>query len=318
MAATMDLAVASITDIAVGIRGIRLAHPDGSALPTVVPGAHVDLHLGNGLMRSYSLCHEPGAATWLVAVKREPASRGGSAFLHDVLKPGDRLKVGSPRNVLNPAAGNGSHLLLAGGIGITPLIAIARYLESSGAVWALHYFARSHAEAAFADNLAAGPLAGRTSFHFGLDPAGVPARLETLLRTPDGRDHLYLCGPTPFMQAVHSAAAGWTSAQIHEEYFVAEPISDTGGDRPFEVALARSGRSIIVPSDRSILETLHANGIEAEHSCEQGICGACMTAVIEGTPDHRDRFLTDDERHSAAWIMPCVSRAAGGRLVLDL
>jgi vanillate O-demethylase ferredoxin subunit len=321
--------VAAKTVLADGICGLELvaaeANSGASPLPAFSAGAHVDLHLGPGLVRPYSLCNDPAEThRYCLGVLREPASRGGSAAVHERLAVGDTLLIGRPRNLFGLAEPlqHGRHLLLAGGIGITPLLAMARTLHRAGADFRLHVAARTRARLAFADDLAGAAWSDRVHIH--LDDGPAPQRLDlaTLLSARRADDHLYLCGPAGMITAARTAAvaAGWPSSHIHIESFgAAVPTADAGTlPGSFELELARSGRVIVVAPDQTALQALHAAGCELPSSCEQGICGTCLTPVLSGIPDHRDQYLEPDEQAANDQFLPCCSRARSARLVVDL
>jgi len=312
----LQVRVAEIRDEAEEIKSFRLV--GDAALPAFTPGAHVDVHVGPGLVRQYSLCNGPEDTDhYLIAVKREPQSRGGSAAMHAHVKTGDTLTISAPRNTFPLAERAERHLLLAGGIGITPLLSMARHLDRDGSEYALHYFTRSKQGTAFQALLDATPYRARTQFHVAMSPATLAMRLPDMLWAPAAGDHLYVCGPVPFMELARASAeaADWPADRLHFEYFGAAPVK---AEAPFEVELARSGRVVAVAGDQTLLQALRSVGIDIESSCEQGTCGTCATMLVEGEPDHRDQFLTDDQKDENMIIMPCVSRAKGRRLVLDL
>jgi vanillate monooxygenase ferredoxin subunit len=318
VATTFTVRVAALRDEARDIRSFVLQTMAGQALPPATPGAHVDVHLAPGLVRQYSLCNGPGdAGHYRIAVKREPASRGGSSRMHE-LRAGDLLTIGAPRNHFALAVGDGPCLLVAGGIGITPLLSMARHLRASGRPFELLYFTRGIADTAFHEELSAPGFAGRVSFHDALEPQAVRAYLRRRLwERPDGAQ-LYLCGPRPFMDLVEDvAAATWPPASVHLEYFAAD-ASATAGGCGFVVRLARSGRELAVGPEQRVIEVLAAAGVAIDTSCEQGVCGTCLTGVLDGTPDHRDVFLTDAEKAAGDTFCPCVSRSHSPALVLDL
>jgi ferredoxin-NADP reductase/nitrite reductase/ring-hydroxylating ferredoxin subunit len=289
----------------------------GTGLPDFEAGAHIDVHLPNGLIRQYSLTNGPGDnAAYVIGVKREPASTGGSSALHDIVREGDVLAISDPHNNFRLARGAKETLLVAGGIGITPLLAMARSLAHSTRNFHLHYFVRSPQHAAFREDLAS--FAGRFTVYEGLEAAATQSRLAALLAArPDG-GHVYVCGPAPMLEAVRSIAeqAGWPEDSVHFEYFKNARTIDSSS--AFEVALARSAMTLRVPGGKTIVEVLRENGVFVPTSCEQGACGTCMTTVLDGVPDHQDVFLSKAEQASGACMMPCVSRAKSARLVLDL
>lgn len=305
---------------AADICSLELVPADGASLPRFEAGAHIDLHLPGGLVRQYSLCNHPAeSAHYQVAVLRDAASRGGSTAVHDRVHAGDVLNISAPKNHFPLAPDAASHLLLAGGIGVTPLLSMAEHLASTGADFELHYCTRSAERTAFRERIAASPYAARVSFHHDDGPVAQRLDIAAQLARPRVGRHLYACGPKGFIDAVLSTARaqGWLEAQLHVEYFGAE-LAPADGDQPFEVVLASSGRVIPVAADRSIVQALAEAGIELPTSCEQGVCGTCLTRVIDGQPDHRDLYLTPEEQAANDQILPCCSRSASARLVLDL
>lgn len=316
---TLAVRVAAIRDEAVDIRSFELVSADGNPLPAYTAGSHIDVQLKPGLTRQYSLCGAPGDfARYLIAVKREADSRGGSAAMH-ALKVGDTLTIGAPRNnfPLFPTASH--HLLIAGGIGVTPFLSMAQELNAAGASFELQYFTRSIEHTAFHERLSGPGLREKVAFHYALDPDRVRAYLRRLLwqRKPDA--HLYLCGPRSFMDLVETvAAATWPPDAVHLEYFAADPSSLSGPRESFEVMVASTGATYSVPAEKSIVQVLAENGIDIPVSCEQGVCGTCLTGVIEGDPDHRDVFLNNDEKNRCDRMLLCVSRARSPRITLDL
>jgi vanillate O-demethylase ferredoxin subunit len=287
-------------------------------LPAFEAGAHIDLHLRDGLTRKYSLCSDPfERGFYEIAVEREPASRGGSAYVHDAIRVGDVLPVGKPQNYFPLAPDDSPGVLLAAGIGITPLLAMAHSLKRAGRALVLHYFVRSLDGAAYGETLQ-GQLADVSTLHVGLTSASTSAMIEQIVGRMDSRAHLYFCGPSLFMDAVDAIArAHVPAARVHHEHFSAQTPSADGEDE-FEIELARSKRVLTVPADKSITDVLYEQGVPIETSCEAGICGACCTAVLAGTPDHRDTFLSAAEKARSDSIMPCVSRCKTVRLVLDI
>jgi vanillate O-demethylase ferredoxin subunit len=312
--------VACVRDEAQDVRSFELVPAEGIPFPAFSAGSHVDVHIAPGLVRQYSLCNDPSeGGRYQIAVKREPASRGGSQAMHERVREGDRLTISVPRNnfPLSPVAKH--HLLIAGGIGITPLLGMARQLLPSGADFALVYFSRSMAHTAFHDLLSAPEYRGRVTFHYAVEPEQVRAYLRKLLWTRPADGHLYLCGPRPFMDLVETTAAPtWPPDAVHLEYFTADPLSLAGPKGSFVVRLARHGGEFEIAEGRTIIEVLAEHGVVVDTSCEQGVCGTCLTGVLEGEPDHRDVFLTDSEKCANDRMTVCVSRAKSARLVLDL
>jgi phthalate 4,5-dioxygenase reductase subunit len=314
---TLVLRVTLAEAIAEGIHRFVLAPPDGASLPPFTAGAHIGIEVPGIGLRKYSLCNEPsGAPHYEIAVKREADGRGGSARLIDSVHRGDDVTVSPPRNDF-PLPGRAHSLLfIAGGIGITPILSMMRHLaRSDGPRFRLVYLTRSPRHTAFADVLGAPEFHGRVLVHH---DDGDPARgfdLWPLLERP-GNGHLYCCGPRALMQSVRDMTGHWSSSRVHFESFAEAAATRTPDDKAFRVHLARSGRSVEVPADRSILETLRDAGLDVASSCESGTCGTCRTGLIAGDADHRDLVLGDDERERS--IMICVSRARSGDLELDL
>jgi vanillate O-demethylase ferredoxin subunit len=316
---TLRVRVALKTAEAQGIAGFELVAADDGALPAFSAGSHIDVHLPGGLLRQYSLCNDPREThRYRIAVLREPASRGGSLAMH-ALKEGDALAISAPRNHFPLAADATEHLLLAGGIGITPVVCMAEQLAAAGAPFELHYATRSASRTAFAAHLRDAAYATRVHFHH--DDGAAPQRLDlaTIVAEPRAGRHLYVCGPAGFIDAVLTAAraAGWPPETVHREYFAA-PAAAPAEQGAFEVQIASTGAVIRIAPDQSIVAALAAAGIERPVSCEQGVCGTCLTGVLEGQPDHRDVYLTDEERARGDCFTPCCSRALSPRLLLDL
>ena len=314
----LDVVITAIRPEARDILSLELARADRGPLPAFSAGAHIDLHLPNGLVRQYSLCNHPEEThRYQIAVLRSSESRGGSEAVHQ-LRRGQALRIGTPRNLFPLAEGSGRSLLLAGGIGITPLLCMAEHLASSGSDFQLHYCARSEEHAAFVTRLEASPFAGRVHLHF---DDGARGRLDIarLLADQPGDTRLYTCGPVGFMQHVLDSARelGWAEARLHREYFSAEAAPQGAADA-FEVQLASNGQVLRVEAGENVVEALRKVGVEVPVACEQGICGTCLTRVLDGEPDHRDLFLTEDEQAANDQFTPCCSRAKSARLVLDI
>ncbi len=318
--ATLAVRVARKAVEAEGICSFELVALDGAALPAFSAGSHVDVQVPGGLTRQYSLCNDPKEThRYQIAVLRDAASRGGSAAMHDAVHEGDTLTISTPKNHFALAHEAKSHLLLAGGIGITPLLCMAERLANTGAAFEMHYCTRSRVRTAFVERIAASSFAGSVHYHFDDGASVQKLDIPALLEQPQPGRHLYVCGPKGFMDVVLATAraAGWPEAQLHYEFFGAE-VAQKADDGSFEVLLASSGRIVVVPPDRTIVQALAAEGIAVATSCEQGVCGTCLTRVIEGTPDHRDMYLTPEEQAAGDQMLVCCSRAASARLVLDL
>ena len=317
----LQVRVARKQAVAEGISSFEFVAAAGGALPAFEAGAHIDVHLPGGLVRQYSLCNAPGPTQhYQVAVLREPQSRGGSQAMHEQVQEGSVLAISAPRNSFPLAAGAHSHLLMAGGIGVTPMLAMAEALHAAGQAFELHYATRSRARTAFADALAAAPYAAQVHLH--LDDGAPEQRLNLpalLARPPAGR-HLYVCGPQGYIEAVlgTARAQGWAEAQLHCEYFGAAPVVVAAGEQPFEVELSSSGRVVQVPVGVPITQALADAGVFVATSCEQGICGTCLTRVLSGTPEHRDQYLTPEEQAANDVCLPCCARSRSARLVLEL
>ncbi|MFE1340025.1 PDR/VanB family oxidoreductase [Streptomyces sp. NPDC058733] len=307
----LDLLVRRMTWEAEGVLSVDLVDPAGKPLPGWAPGAHLDLHVG-GFVRQYSLCGDPEeTGVYRIAVLDEPASRGGSRHVHTRLRPGERVRVAGPRNhfSLEPAA---SYVFVAGGIGITPILAMARRADRDGIPFRLVHGGRSRASMAFGGELAA-LTGGEVTLvpqdeqgHIDLDAAlaGLPA--DALV---------YVCGPEPLLTAVQERCP---REQLRLERFVAPVVERTGDGTAFEVECRRSGLTVTVDADTSVLDAVEAAGVSVPSSCRDGICGTCETRVLAGTPEHRDFLLSETEHAANATMMICVSRCASDRLVLDL
>lgn len=305
-----ELVVAETESAADGVLALTLRHPLGEPLPEWEPGAHIDLVLGPELERQYSLCGDPAdRAAWRVAVLREPAGRGGSAYVHEQLRPGQKVRVRGPRNhfALRPAP---RYRFIAGGIGITPILPMLAAAEAAGAEWTLLYGGRSRDSMAFAEELA------RYGDRVTLAPQDESGLLDlgaVLDGLPEGA-LVYCCGPGALLDAVEERCP---SGALHVERFQPKE-QQSGEDGEFEVELAQSGRTLTVAAGVSVLEAVRAAGVEVLFSCSEGTCGTCETDVLEGTPDHRDSVLSAEEREAGETMMICVSRCRGERLVLDL
>ena len=300
--------------LANGIVAFELVNPDGSDLPQFTGGAHVELRVPNGLMRKYSLCNDPAERQrYVIAVKREATGRSGSLSLIDGTNTGDVLAVTPPQNNIAQDKSPAGFILIAGGIGITPIMAMMRELRANDGKFKLYYCTRAPEFIAFRDELLAPELRGSVAIHH---DGGDPARtldLWPILERPKGQ-HVYCCGPTPLMQAVRDMTGHWSASAVHFEAF-REPDRVKPDDKPFRVYLAKSGGVVDVPVGTTILEALRAHGLTVPSSCESGTCGSCRTRLIAGEADHRDLVLADGERSDN--IMVCVSRALSGEISID-
>lgn len=308
--------IKSISREARDVLCLELVAADGSELPQFEAGSHIDVHLPNGLIRQYSLCNAPHERDrYLVGVLLDPKSRGGSKAVHELLE-GSAINIGEPRNLFPLVESKGRSLLFAGGIGITPILCMAESLQKSGANFELHYCSRSREQAAFVGRIQSSPFASNANFHWDDEKSADIARL---LNSPQAEDHLYVCGPSGFMEFVLKTAEsqGWAKGQLHREYFSAEPKSGAENGS-FEVQIASTGQVVTVGSKISVAEALFAIGVDIPLSCEQGICGTCVTRILEGVPEHRDMYLTEDEQLANNVFTPCCSRSKTARLVLDI
>lgn len=301
--------------VAQDVCALTLVAADGGALPAFTAGAHVDVHLPGGLVRQYSLSNDPAETRrYVLGVLLEPQSRGGSRAVHQQLVPGQTLQVSAPKNHF-PLVKARRSLLIAGGIGITPILAMARQLAGAGADFELHYAASSVERMAFRAEIEASAWAEVAHFHVGDDRLDVDALLAA-----QGADvHAYVCGPKRLIDAVTEAAQrlGWAGERVHHEFFAGAEPPAPDENRAFEIEL-RTGQVITVPADRTAAQALIAAGVPLLTSCEQGVCGTCLTRVLAGQPEHRDLYLTPEEQAANDQFLPCCSRSRSGRLVLDL
>jgi len=309
----LEVQLAHKETIADGVVRLVFRHPAGDPLPPWAPGAHVDLVLRPDTVRQYSLCGDPGDRSVLeVAVLRERAGRGGSAFVHDALRPGDRVRIRGPRNNF-PYVRAERYLFIAGGIGITPFIPMVAAAEAGGADWRLVYGGRSRTSMAFAAWLR--ERHGDRVVLWPRDEAGLLDVPGVLGGAATGTA-VYCCGPEPLLAVVEELCAGLPELTLHVERFAPKEV--TGAVTGFDVELARSGLTLAVPADRSILEVAEDAGVPVLSSCRGGTCGTCETPVLDGVPDHRDSLLTSEEQAANETMMICVSRSRGRKLVLDL
>lgn len=311
MARHVELVVAGLAPAGPGILRVTLKDPEGWPLPRIRAGAHLDLLVPGIGARAYSLCGDPAVEDeWVVAVKREPASRGGSAWVH-ALSVGDPVAATMPRCTFPVAAGVARHVMIAGGIGVTPFLAMAPVLGRAGADWTLHVLYR-HAMPC-AEDLVPWLRLGRVVAH---DTAATPRpSMETLLGPHAPGTAAYCCGPNAMIEAFEAATASWPAGAARAEYFVPPPLPPDPEARPYTLVLGRSGRSVQVEAGGNMLAALRGLGVKLDSSCEGGICGACRLDWLEGEPLHRDRVLTPEDRKRA--LMACVAGCASARLVVD-
>jgi ferredoxin-NADP reductase len=309
-----DVRVESKQEVADGVVTLNLREVGDHPLPPWAPGAHVDLFVGQGPTRQYSLCGDVSDHhVWRLGILRDPEGRGSSLYVHDRLQVGDTIRVRGPRNNF-PLIESPRYLFIAGGIGITPILPMIAAAEAAGAEWRLVYGGRRRGSMAFLDELAR--YGDRVSIR-PQDEIGL-LDLGTLLGTPLDDTLVYCCGPEPLLVAVEERCASWPRRSLHVERFTAKPVTEAMPAEAFEVVLAQSEITVSVPPDRSILEVVEEAGVGVLSSCAEGTCGTCETPVLEGEPDHRDSVLDDDDRRANDCMMICVSRSCSPRLVLDL
>lgn len=306
--------VAAIARAAEEVLVFDLVAADRRPLESFAPGSHIDVYAPNGQMRQYSLCGDAADdSRYVIAVKREDAGRGGSRSMHSSLEVNSAIAIAGPRNFfpLHPEAAHS--IFIAGGIGITPIRSMIRALHGEEKSWELHYCARSARHAAFLDEISARAPARVKPY---LSEAPLLDAGE-LLREIVPEAHVYCCGPEGLMKAVRAASAHWPEGRVHFEWFAA-PRAEWPENTAFEVALARSGVTLHIPADRTILQVVREHGIDVTSACEEGVCGTCETAVLEGEPEHRDVLLSPQERTAGRSMMICISRSKTRKLVLDL
>lgn len=313
----IDVTVAEVVDVNALIRRFRFVRTGGGALPTFSGGAHIVVDMddhGTRRLNPYSLMSDPNdTSSYTISVRRDDQGRGGSLYMHNHVRPGLRMQVGHPVNLFPLDLRGRKHLMIAGGIGITPFLAQMAQLAARGERFELHYAARSRSLMAYADDLAA-RYGDRAHLYF--DDQGQAIDLASLLATQPLGTHLYACGPKPMLNWVRDTARamGWPDGAVHHEEFLAPPVG-----KPFDVELRASGIRLRVEGNQSLLEAIEKAGVEAPYLCRGGACGQCETEVLaaDGVLEHNDHWLTAEQKASGTKIMPCVSRCRGGTLVLD-
>jgi cytochrome P450/ferredoxin-NADP reductase len=314
----ISVRVAARRNEAEGVVSLELVAADGGALPPYEAGSHIDVEIDEGLVRQYSLSGDPATKTgYRIGVLREVDSRGGSVAVHERLHQGASLRIGAPKNFFHLDEIAPSTLLFAGGIGVTPILAMAYRLHGIGASFSLHYAVRSRTRAAFTEELAKAAFHGQVNLHFDDEAPEQRLDVKRILESSATGTHLYCCGPAGFMNYVTQTAEalGWPKSQIHVEHFAASPVL-VGA--PFSVVAQRSGRTFDIPCERTILDVLADAGYDISSSCRSGVCGTCMTPVIHGLPDHRDMVQTEEEKAENLQIAICCSRSKTRQLVLDI
>lgn len=317
----LTVRIAKRTVVADGICSFELVALDSTTLPPFSAGSHIDVHLPGGWVRQYSLCNSSEEKNrYLIGVLKDPQSRGGSIAMHELVE-NDEIVISEPRNHF-PLVPRAQHtVLIAGGIGVTPLLCMAERLANEGASFELHYCARTLGKIAFKDRLKLDHLVGHTFIH--LDDSDEAQRFDarTTLNRHSGSDtHVYTCGPSPFIDTVleTARACGYQESQLHREYFSTGVLAAPGEDQPFQVRIASSGKTISVGADKTVVSVLAEHGINVPVSCEQGVCGTCVTRILQGVPLHRDVYMTDAEHAANDQFTPCCSRSQTPILVLDL
>ncbi|MGE0611599.1 MAG: 2Fe-2S iron-sulfur cluster-binding protein [Hyphomicrobiales bacterium] len=321
----ISVRIRSATYQAEGINSYEFEPAGEDRLPPFEPGSHIDVFLPGNIVRQYSLCNDAADDNrYVIGVQREEAGRGGSRLLFECARPGAILQISEPRNHFSLSKTSPSHLFLAGGIGITPMMSMIRTLGREKKPFELHYCTRSPEKTAFRRELAAIRPAGCVHFHHDNGNPAEGLDIASLLAEPRADTALYYCGPPGFMAAIRAACEGWPPENVHFEYFeapAADPAagggSSPGGEpRDFTVKLAGTGQEFLVPVGRTIVEVLRENGIDIPTSCEAGVCRTCLTRYLSGTPEHHDYILEDEER--GEYVLPCCARSLSDVLVLDL
>ena len=320
-----DVQVQSIGSETKAIRSYVLAHPERHSLPEFSAGAHIDVHLENGLIRQYSLCScDADPSHYRIGVLRESPGTGGSEYLFDQVQVGDRLKISAPKNLFKLVPEAKHHLLIAGGIGITPLLSMVRKLERDKAKYTMHYCTRSPQDTAFREELQGLVHHGRLEFHFdGGNPEYGLDLQAALDNVPEGT-HLYYCGPPGLMDAARKASCHWPTGTVHYEYFSTDSLdsldvnarNDRASAKEFQIRVASSGESLTVLPHQTIVDVLRDNGYVVDTSCEEGICGTCLTRYLDGEPEHHDQILDESDRET--YLTICCARSKTPELVLDL
>jgi len=315
--ALLDVTISAREEQGAGVAIFELASVSGEALPEYAAGAHIDVHVNQELVRQYSLCTKPtDEGKYRIGILNDPNSRGGSRQIHADFKVGNQLSISTPRNHFPLETVAKRTILAGGGIGITPLIAMAYELQAQNQDFELHYCARTRGAGAFVEELQAS-FPENVTFHYDDEEESQLFSPAVALGPCDEGTHIYVCGPSGFMDWVIAGAKelGYPSAQVHFEYFSAE-VDSSGAS--FEVHCVKSDVTLVVEEQQSIVKALAAAGVKVDVSCEEGVCGTCITDVLEGEPDHRDHFLTDEEKADNDQMALCCSRAKSARLVIDI
>ncbi len=317
-AALIEVALTDVTVVARDTNLYTFRRPDGAALPAYKPGAHIDIHLPNGLIRQFSLLNpDPSPKSYVVGIKRDAESRGGSRYIFDELRVGHTLKISAPRNNFPLVEDAEQVVLIAGGIGITPIWCMAQQLAAQNRRWKLFYSCRSRADMAFLETLQKFDPE-TVHLHFDDEADGKFLDLAAIIAAAPENTHFYCCGPNPMLKAFEAAAAKRPRNHVHVEYFTPKEEAAAGKLGGFWVELARSGEEYFIPEGKKILEVLYEAGVDVDYSCELGICGECVTRVISGIPEHHDSVLSEEEQAANDKVMICCAGCKTERLVLDM
>jgi len=303
------------------IVSLELVDPQSNQLPETQAGAHVDVFLPNGLIRQYSISNNATKdCFYRLSILCDTHSRGGSSSIHADIQEGQLLNISQPRNLFPLAQNAKKHILFAGGIGITPLLSMAYSLSNEGADFNLHYCTRSRSLTAFIPEIEQSPFAPAVQFYFDNDQNGSQFDLDKIMPKPQEDWHIYVCGPTGFMETVMNRARAlkWPESSIHYEFFSAQKVVDDQENGAFEIIVKSTGQKIQVPPDKTAVQALSDAGVQISVACEQGICGTCLTKVVEGVPKHLDQYLTPEEHAENNQFTPCCSRSQTPILVIDV
>ena len=318
---SLSVTIKRIVDEATGIRSFELIGENGKKLPPYSAGAHVQVMLGNDLIRQYSLINDSNEDDiYRIAVLKDASSRGGSEWIHENWKEGHQLEISEPINQFELDNNATRHILIAGGIGITPILCMTKTLHRDNVPFEMYYSTRSKETTAFHAEITDAPYNDQvTIIHDEGDPSK-GLNLKELLANQLPGDHVYFCGPQGLIKAIQDAASHWTKGTVHFELFAADDNIEIhqDADQEFTVQLQGTGKEYSIPAGKSILHVLEEDGVVVPKLCEEGFCGSCLTPVIEGIPDHRDAIQTDAERESNEFITVCCSRSKSKRLVLDI
>jgi vanillate O-demethylase ferredoxin subunit len=317
----MLVQIAKIVDETPEIKSIYLHSVCGEMLPIFTPGSHIDVEISDGLVRQYSLCGDPAEnEQYIIAVKKDLNSRGGSKYIHERFSVGQSLNISAPKNHF-PLVSGGHHILIAGGIGVTPLLSMALYLANNKQSYSFHYFVSDESAIAFKDLINSPQLKRHSTIHTRVPRMQLDSEIESCLgdATLFIPTHIYTCGPEGFMDKVFEVSRKHLpNISYHSERFQGKSFVAAASEKTFEVILKKSNKSFQIPPNQTILNVLSSNGIPCPNSCNEGVCGTCLTGVLEGIPEHRDVYLNEEERTAGDEMCICVSRSLTKTLVLDM